>query len=83
VSVSRGVCCAVFAGVACLRAAPAVHAQVLTSQYDNAGTGATLTETTLTPANVDAARFGKVLSLRPYDATNVAREQFNREQRRA
>ena len=36
--------------------------QVLTSQYDNARTGATSTETVLTPANVNAAQFGKVFS---------------------
>ena len=42
-------------------AAPA-HAQsaVSTSQYDNARTGATVTETTLTPANVNATTFGKL-----------------------
>jgi hypothetical protein len=38
-------------------------AQVLTSQYDNARTGATLNETTLTPANVNARQFGKIFSL--------------------
>jgi len=37
-------------------------AQVLTAQYDNARTGATLHETTLTPANVNAAHFGKIFS---------------------
>jgi hypothetical protein len=39
-----------------------VEAQVLTSQYDNARTGATVTETTLTPANVSVEKFGKVFS---------------------
>ena len=39
-------------------------AQVLTAQYDNARTGATLTETTLTPANVNVGRFGKIFSLK-------------------
>jgi hypothetical protein len=39
-----------------------LSAQVLTSQYDNARTGATLTETTLTPANVNPKQFGKVFS---------------------
>src|SRR6478672_4465267 len=39
-----------------------VQAQVLTSQYDNARTGATLIETTLTPANVKATQFGKVFA---------------------
>jgi len=36
--------------------------QVLTSQYDSARTGATLLETVLTPANVNAAQFGKLFS---------------------
>jgi hypothetical protein len=39
-------------------------AQVLTSQYDNARTGATLRETILTPANVNAAQFGKIAAYR-------------------
>jgi hypothetical protein len=43
-------------------AAASASAQVLTSQYDNARTGATLIETTLTPANVNARQFGKVFS---------------------
>ena len=42
--------------------ATTTHAQtaVATSQFDNARTGATLTETTLTPANVNARSFGKL-----------------------
>ncbi|MGO9269678.1 MAG: pyrrolo-quinoline quinone [Terriglobia bacterium] len=40
------------------------RAQVLTSQYDNARTGANLHETTLTPANVNAGQFGKLLTLK-------------------
>ena len=52
----------------CLRAivllAAQATAQVLTSQYDNARTGAILTETTLTPANVNFGRFGKIFSLK-------------------
>ena len=39
-----------------------LSAQVLTAQYDNARTGATLRETLLTPANVNSAHFGKVFS---------------------
>lgn len=35
-------------------------AQVTTSQYDNMRSGATVTETTLTPANVNTAHFGKI-----------------------
>ena len=46
-----------------LLAAVSLTAQVLTSQYDNARTGAILTETTLTPSNVNAAHFGKRFSL--------------------
>ena len=37
-------------------------AQVLTAQYDNARTGATLHETILTPGNVNVGRFGKIFS---------------------
>jgi hypothetical protein len=35
-------------------------AQVTTSQYDNARTGANTQETALTPSNVDAKQFGKI-----------------------
>src|SRR5580700_8373975 len=41
---------------------PRSGAQVLTAQYDNARTGATLHETALTPANVNASHFGKIFS---------------------
>lgn len=44
-------------------AQPRANSQVLTSQYDNARTGATLNETTLTPANVNSRQFGKIFSL--------------------
>ena len=40
------------------------RAQVLTTQYDNARTGTTLTETLLTPANVNSGRFGKLFTLK-------------------
>jgi len=40
-----------------------VVGQVLTVQYDNARTGATLMEATLTPTNVSASRFGKLFTL--------------------
>jgi len=39
-------------------------AQVTTSQYDNFRTGATLSEKTLTPQNVNAKQFGKLGSFR-------------------
>ena len=35
-------------------------AQIVTSQYDNLRTGATLNEKVLSPQNVNAKRFGKV-----------------------
>ena len=50
-------------------------AQILTSQYDNARTGATLRETTLTPANVNVGRFGKIFSL-PVDGDVYAQPLF-------
>ena len=37
--------------------------RVITSQYDNARTGANLNETNLTPRNVNAQHFGKVFTL--------------------
>ncbi len=43
--------------------APLAFPQVLTSQYDNARTGATLHETLLTPNAVNPAAFGKLFSL--------------------
>jgi hypothetical protein len=41
----------------------ALRAQVLTSQYDSARSGANNHETTLTPANVNSKQFGKAFSL--------------------
>src|SRR5215831_4056099 len=38
--------------------------QMPTAQYDNARTGAYLTETTLTPRNVNPQQFGKLFSLK-------------------
>jgi hypothetical protein len=38
--------------------------QMVTSQFDNSRTSANLHETTLTPANVNAAHFGKLFSLK-------------------
>ena len=43
---------------------PRARAQVLTSQYNNARTGANLHETILTPANVNPNQFGAVFTLR-------------------
>lgn len=48
-----------FPAIACL-----LTAQITTSQYDNARTGANLHETALTPSNVNARQFGKLFSLR-------------------
>jgi len=42
---------------------PREQAQVWTSQYDNARTGAYLGEKTLTPQNVNAKQFGKIFKL--------------------
>jgi len=42
----------------------AAKAQVTTSQYDNARTGATLNETRLTPRNVNPQQFGKLFTLK-------------------
>jgi hypothetical protein len=42
---------------------PSARAQVLTAQYNNARTSATLHEKILTPANVNARTFGKLFSL--------------------
>jgi hypothetical protein len=41
-----------------------LQGQVTTSQYDNARLGANLNETILTPQNVNAAKFGKLFSLK-------------------
>src|SRR5579872_2826687 len=43
---------------------PSGTAQWITSQHDNARTGAVLNETILTPANVNASSFGKIFSYR-------------------
>lgn len=60
--------------LAALLPAP-LQGQVLTTQYDNARTGATLTETTLTPANVNANRFGKLFTL-PVDGDVYAQPLY-------
>ena len=51
------------------------EAQILTAQYDNARTGATPRETTLTPANVNVGRFGKIFSF-PVDGDVYAQPLF-------
>jgi hypothetical protein len=43
---------------------PAGAQRVITSQYDNARTGANTSETILTPRNVNAQQFGKIFTLR-------------------
>src|SRR5271170_5990281 len=45
-------------------ALPAGAQRVLTSQYDNARSGANLGETVLTPRNVNAQQFGKIFTLK-------------------
>jgi len=54
--------CARLKWVAAATALASSHlaAQVTTSQYDNARTGTTTVERVLTPANVNAERFGKL-----------------------
>jgi len=49
-----------FAAISFTFFASVCSAQVLTSQYDNQRTGATLTERILTPQNVNATQFGKL-----------------------
>jgi len=51
---------AVIVGVLLAISHPVTQAQVTTSQYDNARTGATLSETALTPQNVNPKQFGKL-----------------------
>lgn len=43
---------------------PAVAQKVITSQFDNARSGANRVETTLTPRNVNVRRFGKIFTLK-------------------
>jgi hypothetical protein len=62
--------CAAFADSRC-------EGQILTAQYDNARTGATLRETVLNPGNVNVGRFGKRLSF-PVDGDVYAQPLFLR-----
>ena len=50
-------------------------AQVTTSQYDNARTGANLRETILTPRNVNSVAFGKIFTL-PVDGDIYAQPLY-------
>jgi hypothetical protein len=61
--------------VLCTLSVMSAGAQVLTRQYDNARTGATLTERTLTPANVNVDNFGKLFSW-PVDGDVYAQPLF-------
>ena len=51
-------------GTAKTAAASPSPAQITTAQYDIARTGANLNETILTPANVNAAQFGKLFTIK-------------------
>lgn len=51
------------------------RAQVITSQYDNARTGANLNETTLAPRNVNVSQFGKLFSV-PVDGDVYAQPLY-------
>ena len=64
--------CFVSAGILFLRTA---HAQVTTSQYNNARTGANLSETGLTPSSVNANHFGKLFAL-PVDGDVYAQPLY-------
>ena len=57
-----GLGCVLLAALAGTMAARAQR--IITSQYDNARTGANLGETTLTPRNVNAQQFGKIFALK-------------------
>jgi hypothetical protein len=52
-----------------------LDAQITTSQYDNARTGATIHETVLNPRNVEASRFGRVFRL-PVDGDIYAQPLY-------
>lgn len=54
---------------------PSAQAQITTSQYDNARTGAYLGEKMLTPQNVNAKQFGKILKL-PVDGDVYAQPLY-------
>ena len=52
-----------------------LDAQITTSQYDNARTGANIHETVLSPRNVDVNRFGRVVRL-PVDGDIYAQPLY-------
>ena len=61
--------------LAALLANGPAQAQVLTSQYDNARTGANLNEKILNPQNVNSKQFGKVFTL-PVDGDTYAQPLY-------
>src|SRR5712692_6058241 len=54
---------------------PGADAQITTSQYDNARTGAYLNEKTLTPQNVNSKQFGRILKF-PVDGDVYAQPLY-------
>src|SRR5229473_828907 len=54
---------------------PGAHAQITTSQYDNARTGAYINEKTLTPQNVNSKQFGKIFKF-PVDGDVYAQPLY-------
>jgi len=61
--------------LAALHTNGSLHAQVWTSQYDNARTGANLNEKILTPQNVNSKQFGKIFTL-PVDGDIYAQPLY-------
>ena len=70
---SQGLCVNLLLGLVIL--SPGLRSQLVTSQFDNARSGANLHETTLTPSNVNSGQFGKLFSL-PVDGDIYAQPLY-------